>query len=202
MKHRLIILAWALIISLSAGAWSQHNYVTEYSVSEHSQLWVEGTSTIHSWKCEAHNFTGTLEIDFAFPAAPVIVGSHFVVPVADLDCKNRTQNKKMLKALASETSPNILFKLDNADVSSTETGIPVYIDVDGILIIAGQTRRVSLPGISIDRVADGFELSGSFKIHMSDFGIKPQTAFLGILKTLDHVEVHFDIFVLEEKESI
>ncbi len=200
MKHRFIIVAWALFISLSAGAWSQRNTVTTYHVSENSRLWVEGTSTIHAWKCEVRTVTGTMELEFDLDASRDIVGTQIVIPVTDLDCESGTMNKKMFKALGSETNPNILFELDAATISNDQDGTVNHVDADGWLMIAGQTRRIALVGISVDRVSDGLKFSGSVKILMSDFGIKPPTALLGTLKTGDQVEIHFNLIVSEEKE--
>ncbi|MCH8246125.1 MAG: YceI family protein [Bacteroidetes bacterium] len=201
MKHRLIILAWALIISLSVGAWSQRNSLTTYSVSENSRLRVEGTSTIHAWTCEAHSVSGTVEVESNLDTSPKIVSTQIVIPVADLDCDNATMNKKMLKALGSETSPNILFELDDAVVSTDQAGNPTHVDVDGWLMIAGRTRPIELTEISISRAFEGLEFSGSVKLLMSDFGVKPPTALLGTIKTGDQVEIHFNLLVSEEKES-
>ena len=201
MKRSSIILTWALFISLSVGARSQQNSLTTYSVAENSQLRVEGTSTIHDWTCKAHSVTGTVEMESNLDASFDIVGTPIVVPVAGLDCDNGTMNKKMLKALGSKGSPNILFELDDAVISTDQAENPTHVIVDGWLMIAGRTNRIQATGISISRVSEGLEFSGSFKLLMSDFGVKPPTALLGTIRTGDQVEIHFNLLVSEEKES-
>ncbi len=201
MKHSLIILAWALLISLNVGAWSQHNSLTTYSVAENSQLRVEGTSTIHDWTCKAHNVRGTVETDSDLDASFDIVGTRIVVSVADLDCDNGTMNKKLRKALGSQSTPNILFELDHAIVLADLAGNLTHVNVEGWLMIAGRTNRIEAAGISINRVSEGLEFSGSFKLLMSDFGVKPPTALLGAIRTGDQVEIHFNLLVSEKRES-
>ena len=40
---------------------------------------------------------------------------------------------------------------------------------------------------------DGIQLRGNRKLSMKDFGIKPPTMFMGMLKTNDQVTVTFDL---------
>ncbi|GMQ82845.1 MAG: hypothetical protein BMS9Abin05_2308 [Rhodothermia bacterium] len=192
MKQRLIILA-SVIVILNTSAWTQRSSLTTYKVSENSRVWVEGTSTIHAWTCDTQSAIGTVEIESGLDASLEIVSTQIVIPVSGLDCRNGTMNKKMFKALGADTTPDILFVLDDAIVSTDETGRPTLVDVDGLLMIAGRTKSIKVSEISIEQVSEGLEFSGSVKLLMSDYGVKPPTALLGTIRTGDEVEVHFTL---------
>jgi len=61
----------------------------------------------------------------------------------------------------------------------------------GALTIGGQTRPASVD-VDLEPAADGLHAHGVVQIRQTDFGIKPYSALMGMLKVADQLEVAFD----------
>jgi hypothetical protein len=74
-------------------------------------------------------------------------------------------------------------------------------DTVGRLSIAGVTRTLKMP-VTVKALEDQqFEISGSTKIRMTDFGVTPPTAIFGLLRTGDQITIHF-IWTLDRKTPL
>ena len=160
------------------------------ALAPESHLWIEGTSSLHDWRCEAPGLAGWIEVEardgLAVPAADV------AVPAAGLDCKNGTMNRKARAALAADDYPAIRFALDRAEVLPG-TGGAFDVAATGRLTVAGTTRaqRFTAAGQALP---DGrFRFTGAVALRMTTFGIDPPTALLGTLKTGDEIVVGFEV---------
>jgi polyisoprenoid-binding protein YceI len=168
-------------------AW-QPEPAMRYVLTEDTKLWVEGTSTVHDWRCDAAGFEGQLDIEAGTNG---IAQAEVTVPVDQLECKNGTMNKKTRNALKSDDHPAIHFVLDAAEVTPGADG-GFSAATTGRLTIAGQTHTVEL-AVEGRWMDDGrVQLTGALPLLMSDFGVDPPTAMLGTLKTRDAVTVHFE----------
>ena len=63
-------------------------------------------------------------------------------------------------------------------------------DVD--LTLHGMTRRLTVP-VQIVTAADGFRVTGTFRIRQTDYGIEPFSVFGGALAVRDELELNFDL---------
>jgi polyisoprenoid-binding protein YceI len=64
--------------------------------------------------------------------------------------------------------------------------------LDGDLTIGGQTRPAGVE-VDLEPAADGLHARGAARIRQTDFGIKPYSAMMGMLKVSDQVDVDFDV---------
>ena len=171
----------------------------QYVVSDQSELWIEGTSTVNSFECEAEK----LEFDYDVPH--VIEGSGFtvpgvslLVPVRQLDCQNRRMNRDLQNALQADDHPDIrldVFRVElvpeaRADVE--EAGHPM-VRIHGVMTLAGSSRDVV---IDLDGWLDE-ELRlhgvGTLDVKMTDFGVDPPTALFGLVKAHDDITIRFHL---------
>ena len=201
MKNRSHIVAGLLLMLFVASGWAHLNLTNTYRVSDLTQMWVEGTSTIHDWECSVGRVDGIIGMDPDPVNNLAIVSTQITVPVSSLDCDNKTMNKKLAKALKLDSNPSILFELETATRSGVGSDLSDQIEAQGFLMIAGQTRRITLSGITASSDGDRMSFSGSAEILMSDFNIKAPTALLGTIKTGDKVTVHFELVLSEDNVS-
>jgi hypothetical protein len=110
------------------------------------------------------------------------------IPAASLSSPREGLDKNMHKALKVAEHPDITFRLRRLE---PRAGAPGALRGVGILQIAGVEREVTLD-LTTERKDAGFSVRGSVDILMTDFGIAPPKAMLGMLKTDPKVTVTFD----------
>ncbi len=109
------------------------------------------------------------------------------VPVATLSSPKEGLDKNMFKALKAEEHPEITFKLTRLQRGKTADAFQAV----GTLRIAGVEREVTLD-IRTKAKDDAMTVQGEVRLLMTDFGIAPPKAMLGMLKTDPKVTVRFE----------
>jgi len=87
----------------------------------------------------------------------------------DIDTKNGTRNRHMLKTVDAERFPVIRF-----DVTGVRPGAD---SVVGTLALHGVTRQVEWP-VTVQYGADTVSVAADFPVDMRDYGIKPPVKFV------------------------
>ena len=108
------------------------------------------------------------------------------VSAASLSSPKAGLDKNMHKALKVEQFPEITFRLTRLE-SATAGAVKAI----GVLRIAGVEREVALD-LKTARKDGLLVVTGSLPLLMTDYGIKPPTAMLGMLKTDPKVTVSFE----------
>ena len=114
-------------------------------------------------------------------------GFEIAIPAASLSSPKAGLDKNMHKALKVTEHPDITFRLsrlETADPSGVVRGT-------GILEIAGVEREVTLT-LKTQRTEANFTVTGEVRLLMTDFGIAPPKAMMGMLKTDPKVTVTFE----------
>lgn len=166
-----------------------------FALATGSRLWIEGQSSVHPWSCEAAAPQAHIEVD---PAAPAMVRALSVrVEVARIECGNGTMNGKLRDALHADRFPFIEYRLTEAERLS-EPG--VKLEATGDLTINGRTRKAAFQ-VAVKALPDGTaQADGSITMLMSDFGVEPPTAMMGLLKTSDEITVKFAIRTIPQSQ--
>lgn len=110
------------------------------------------------------------------------------IPAATLASPKGDLDKNMHKALKVEAFPDITFRLVRFDTVPDGGGASRAI---GMLKIAGVEREVALT-IATRRAGAGLTVQGSVDLLMTDYGIVPPKAMLGMLKTDPKVTITFE----------
>lgn len=186
---RNLITAGALLAT-AAVASGQMALPRNLSLGKESRVWLEGTSTVRSFKCNA------TKLDVAAIAEPdelpasMVKSATLTVPVAQLECGNKTMNEHMRKALKAEANPQISWKMTSYDVQGSN------VVINGKLTIAGRENAIELRGTgSAENGTLRFKGSKQFK--MTEYGVKPPSLMLGTMKVGDPVTVSFDLVLSE-----
>ena len=160
------------------------------TLGKESRLWLEGTSSVKSFKCAASKLDVTAIGEPTAAPAEVVKSASLVVPVAQLDCGNKTMNEHMRKALKADKNPQISWKMTSYDVQGTS------VTVDGKLTIAGKENAIQLKGTGT--AENGvIRFKGSKQFKMTEYGVKPPSLMLGTMKVGDPVTVSFDLVLSE-----
>lgn len=160
------------------------------SLGKDSRLWLEGTSTVRSYKCAAGKVDVSVIGEPTAAPAEIVKSASLVVPVAQLDCGNKTMNEHMKKALKADKFQEISWKMASYGVQGTA------VTVEGSLTIAGKENPITLTGTGT--AENGvIRFKGSKKFKMTEFGVKPPTLMLGTMRVGDPVTVSFDLVLSE-----
>lgn len=152
-----------------------------------------GARAGHDLVIEATSWDGRVSVNPADPAQSSVTvevdvdsfevreGTGGVKPLTDSD---RSEIKRTMREKILHTSrhPTITFR------STSVSGSPEALTVDGELTIMGTTRPAAVQGA----VSEDGDVRGSATVVQSDWGIKPYSAFLGALKLADEVTIEVD----------
>lgn len=168
-----------------ATAPSAMNYVSD---ADSGSATVTGTSTLHDWTMTSRTIAGTA----------VIISGDSSVTAADLSIavnslkstEGSGMDKKAYEALKSDKYPVIQYHLRStqAESGASEAG-PRRFNAAGDLTIAGVTRQVNLGLVLAGEQTGQRTLSTHVVLKMSDFGIEPPKAMLGMIKSGDVITV-------------
>ncbi len=113
------------------------------------------------------------------------------IAAASLSSPKKDLDKNMHKALKVTEHQDITFALRRLE---PRPGTPGALRGTGVLKIAGVEREVTLD-LTTRRTDSGLQVHGALVLLMTDFGITPPKAMLGMLKTDPKVTVTFDTLV-------
>jgi hypothetical protein len=156
---------------------------------------IAGTSNIHEYTASTTKVRVTQVKLAASVAGPelwteivkpgAIEAFEIAVPAATLSSPKDGLDKNMHKALKVEQFRDITFKLARLE------GAPGSLRGVGTLRIAGVEREVVLL-LTTELRGNTLTVKGRLPLLMTDYGIKPPTALLGMLKTDPKVTVTFE----------
>jgi hypothetical protein len=200
-------LAFLLLLGLSLGpAALGAEYTVRFEPAPgESPIQIDGTSNLHNWTIQGTVIQGYIdvnEIHLLDPQALELsdleqvlksVKTHVEIRVRSLKSGHSGMDKNTYKALKADQYPNILYDLEQVSLR-TRPQPPqrtATFDTTGRLSLAGATRQIHMP-VTVELSGDEqFQLSGQIAVKMTDFGISPPTALLGVLKTGDEMTIRF-----------
>jgi polyisoprenoid-binding protein YceI len=161
-----------------------------------ARVTIAGSSNIHAYtawtdtvrvtrvKLAATVAPDTFWSDVVKPGA--LEAFEVVIPAATLTSPKEGLDKNMHKALKVDANRDITFRLARLERGATGALMAV-----GTLRIAGVEREVVL-ALKTERRDAALVVKGELALLMTDYGIKPPTAMLGMLKTDPKVTVTFE----------
>lgn len=160
-----------------------------------SNMSLSGTSTMHDWTMTASGFNN--ESVFIFEAGKDIAlkgiqSLQFSLPAENLKSDKKGLDKNAYKALKTDQHKNIAYKLSSAKVTHVK-GDTYHVSAVGNLSIAGVTKPVTLQVNCTVNPDKSITCSGSQKLKLTDFDIKPPSFMLGAMKTGNDVVLDFSI---------
>ncbi|MEO5568283.1 MAG: YceI family protein [Gemmatimonadaceae bacterium] len=192
---RISLTGLVLFVAVTASAGGQ---AVRATVAPTSRLWIEGTSNVHDWKCNAATIDAKIDIDEAGLAAAstkLVRKASIRIPVADLKCGNGKMDDNLRKALSAGTHPDITYTLSTVEAQPGESKDEFILHTVGALVIMGTEKSVTMDLIAT-RLADGtIKATGTMPVTMTAYGVKPPKAMFGTIKTGDKVKVLVELVV-------
>src|SRR3954468_929346 len=147
---------------------------TRIPVGSTSKLWIEGTSNVHNWKCDATTLDAAIDIDglaaqFAATAPKMLKQVSVKVPVKSLKCGHDKMNDNLYKALKADDSSEITYVMATFEAIPGETKDDFTVRTVGTLKIAGAENQVTMD-VAATRLADGtLKATGTVPVKMTAF---------------------------------
>jgi hypothetical protein len=200
-------LAFLLLLPLSLGqaALGAEDTVRFGPATGESPIQIDGTSNLHDWTIKGTVIQGYIDVNETYPLNPQTaelsdleqvlksVKAHVEIRVRSLKSGHSGMDKNTYKALKADQCPNILYDLEQISIRTRPQPpqMTATVDTTGRLSVAGATRQIHMP-VTVELLGDRqFKLSGQITVKMTDFGISPPTALLGVLKTGDEMTIRF-----------
>ncbi|HVL66459.1 MAG TPA: YceI family protein [Vicinamibacterales bacterium] len=160
------------------------------------RITIAGTSNVHDYTATTTTVKAT-RVQFA----PGVAGPAFwdevqkphalqafdiAIPAESLKSPKDGLDKNMYKALKTKEHPQITFRLARLD------GAAGSLKAVGTLTIAGVEREITLP-LTTSRREGGLAVRGAIDVLMTDYGIAPPKAMLGMVKADPKITVTFEV---------
>jgi polyisoprenoid-binding protein YceI len=196
MKRQILVRS-SLGAALAAAAVVAVTAQTPLTIDK-AKITIAGTSNVHDYTATTAAATVT-RVQFGTDVAGAAfwdeVQKPGVLTAFDLEIKADTLksskdglDKNMYKALKTKEHPLITFGLKRME------GTSGALKAVGILKIAGVEREVTLP-LKTVRKGDNLAVSGEIDVLMTDYGIAPPKAMMGMVKADPKITVTFDVLL-------
>lgn len=188
---------FALTLLVAGSAAAQSAAGSYLALEPESRLWVEGTSTVRSFSCAAAGLSAMVEVgsdravDATLAGEKAVRSARLEVPARTLDCSNGTMNSHMLKAIAADQHPTIVFVLSSYELADTGDGAAATLT--GRLLLGGRERPITMQADLRQGPGGTLRVSGVQEVRLSDHGLKPPSLMMGTMKVGDAVRVHYDL---------
>lgn len=176
-----------------------------YIPQAESKLWIEGRSNINEFACAANQYSGQAELYEEDEEADFVQEVHerlslkVEIRVKGFECGRKRMNQDLMDALKSDDYPEITFLFDSAELLQMpkHPDDPFKVDVKGSLTVAGVTQDIHFNTRAYYLEADRVRAIGNTTIKMSNFGVEPPTALMGLVKAEDELTVKFNLVAKE-----
>ena len=208
MRSLIFALAWVLTTTLPmtvrvTAAGSSDGVVTFSS----ARVSLEGTSNMHGYSASTTAVrlasvhidgtpTGDALEQLLAPGA--LKTLEIAIPAATLSSPREGIDKNMHKALKVEAHPDIRFRLRSLEPDGSPAGAAAKPGAAyrafGWLTIAGVEKEVVL-NLAVERKGAALIVTGGTDLLMTDYGITPPKAMLGMLRTNPKVQIRLELAV-------
>jgi polyisoprenoid-binding protein YceI len=198
---QILTLMGIFILGLHPLLHAQQIYILNGSKAIDMKL--SGTSTLHNWTMNASNFSGEARFEFK-PGSENELSSlnslTFVLAVANLSSGENGLDKNAYKALKAKDFKDIVYKLISATVTHEKEN-KYILKTRGNLTIAGVTKEVTMEVFCVVNSGGTITCTGTDKLDMTDYSVKPPTFMLGAMKTGDALTLNFTMVYKKQMGS-
>jgi len=193
MNFKQVLVIAISILGFSSILHAQATY--KINDSKDIDMKLSGTSTLHKWAMDAKNFSGQAQFGFNSGNASQLNSLKsltFSLVVQDLKSGDKGLDKNAYKALKTGQYKDIDYKLSSATVSPGK-GNKYLLKTKGDLTIAGVTKEVDMDVYCVVNPDATVTCTGSDKLVMTNYKVKPPTFMLGAMKTGDAITLNFTL---------
>lgn len=165
-----------------------------------SKLEIHGTSNVNAFTCTCRQTFVSLPFQIVGGYHPertqwAFRNTHLRLQTQLFDCGNKVMNKDFYHALKAKTHPTMWIELESIEnvqpIKSAWTTLATHTRIT----IAGTSRSVPVQ-TRVRKLSEGkLQIYAERALKMSDFGIQPPTALMGMIKTNDEIIIKLDLVV-------
>lgn len=158
-----------------------------------ASMMMSGTSSLHKWSMRSKTFSGNAQFNFKPGDVTILTGLNsltFSLPVLTLKSGERMLDKNAYKALKTNDHKNILYILTSATLSTVQ-GNRYLLKTHGNLTVAGVTKPIAMDVYCVVNKDKSISCTGSNKLNMTDYNVKPPTFMAGAMKTGNAITLDF-----------
>lgn len=186
-------LIWTAFCIMGFSSVLHSQTVYKINDSKDIDMKLSGTSTLHKWVMDAKTFSG--EAQFGFKAGSddqlaSIKSLNFSLEVQNLKSGETGLDKNAYKALKTGQYKDILYELISATISVVSDN-KYLVKTTGSLTIAGVTKDVAMNVYCVVNKDASITCTGSKKLKMTDYQVKPPSFMLGAMKTGDDITLNY-----------
>ncbi len=187
-KTKILLLAVIILGSLTVEAQQT------YQIKTHD-ITIDGTSNLQSWSADIEKASGTIEVVIEDGKITSVKNANIRIDATSIKgSEGRMMNSKINETLDTRNNPNINFVLREVLTLAENPGT-ARMTTRGVMTIAGVSRVVELNTVGRVLPNGDLEFSGTQKINMTDYRMKPPTAMFGALRTGEEVEISYKVVV-------
>jgi len=186
------VTALVVIASLAVPALTLAQGVYKLAAGPGVVIKVLGSSNVHDWVMASTVMDSKGEFTVTGETLSSLKKLSFQLAFNSLKSEHETMDERMYKSVNESKFPNITYKLLSATVSGV-TKDKFLIATKGELTIAGVTQTISMDVNALLNTDNSITCSGSEKIKLTDYGIKPPTFMLGAMKVYNDLTIQFNL---------
>jgi polyisoprenoid-binding protein YceI len=197
----ILLVLLSTIFSSGQPLFTPSNYKIENT--KESDMKLSGTSTLHDWTMSTPTFTSEAEFDISTSndhSLTALKSLTFSLAVRNLKSDSKAMDKNAYKALKADQHTNITYRLTSATVTDSKEK-SYLIKTQGSLQVAGVTKEVSIDVYCTVNKDASITCSGSNKLKMTDYQVKPPSFMLGAMKTGDALTLDFKLVYKREDSN-
>jgi len=198
------IMNWPILYLVLLLPWSTDNPVATQHIEFHSNssLSISGSSNVNKFACDCEQPLQPMRIDLQVQPGDQLArfrGAVLELKTRALDCGHKGMNKDMYQTLQADKYPTIEIRLEavryQPGYSPEFCSEWVTMLASADLTVAGHTRRVHLEIRGKQTGDDKYRFQSQLPVRMTDFGIEPPTALLGLVKVDDEITINLDLIL-------
>lgn len=162
------------------------------SASQSVSVSIKGTSSLHDWEMKSDK--GRVEVMLGLGSNAKLLGLtslKFSIEAESLKSAKSMMDNNAYKALKTSSAKQISFSLTSATITQmNETSY--QIKALGKLSVAGTTKDTDVTAdVKYSNADKSYIVTGTKKLKMSDYNVKPPSFMLGTVKTGDEISISF-----------
>ena len=155
-------------------------------------LTIKGTSTLHDWEMKSDK--GRVEVVLGLAGNTKLTGLtglKFSVEAESLKSEKTMMDNNAYKALKTNSAKYISFLATAATINQVNE-TTYQIRAFGKLTVAGTTKETDvIADVKYNNADKSFVVTGTKKLKMTDYNVKPPSFMLGTVKTGDDISITF-----------
>mgnify|MGYP000492088847 CR=1 FL=1 len=175
----------------------------QYYLGDQSKLEVFGKTNVNEFCCASYEKFKPQKLTYEIPFDSDKMKfnrAKLNIQINEMDCGGRLINKDFRRTLNADKCPFIsidLKEIINQDCDNLrECDNWIFFIASTEITINEVNQKINIPIHILKETDQKFRVTGQKKLQLSDFKIIPPTAFMGMIKVRNSIEINFDLEVI------